>query len=507
MCAVWVTAPMTRWNDVPLHVYRRAAYLRAPLANELARNSPRSFINNCWRLSAAWGYSQHHPTYQFGGSTDGRYSSEMPTKLTVAQITTLLPSAATRDISDAAAVGLVLRIAANGTKHWLFRFKLNGNGTRISLGAFPAVKLSEARALALEYRHLLERGIDPRTARRAHRRQPASHHAFWKDSRMHAHPSTSPQTRDCSGRTSVQDKHSVSFLVYEYVEGFIRANRENPEYVIRILEKDILSEWASRDARTITPREVVELLDRIVQRGSPVMANRTASLLGQMFKYGIHRAIVDDSPVRLLFRPGGKEKSRRRVLSEMELIAFMNRLNDACPSKTYRHALTLLLLTLQRRSELVLAEWNEFDFDERTWRIPDSHAKNRQGHIVPLTDRAIAELQALRELAAGSRFVMPNLTKTGPANPSLLTGYVARSLHRFRRIGIAAFTPHDLRRTARTELARIGIPSHVAERLLNHNKEPIEGTYNLYEYLAEKRLALERWEMRLSQLKGVNGTK
>ena len=62
----------------------------------------------------------------------------------------------------------------------------------------------------------------------------------------------------------------------------------------------------------------VALLDAIVDNGSPVMANRTAALLGQMFKYGIHRRIVADSPVKLLYRPGGKEKSRERALTDAD---------------------------------------------------------------------------------------------------------------------------------------------------------------------------------------------
>jgi hypothetical protein len=75
----------------------------------------------------------------------------------------------------------------------------------------------------------------------------------------------------------------------------VKPNRRRPEYVERILNQDVLPEWKGRDARTITPREVVELLDCILARGSRVMANRTAALLGQLFKFGIHRAIVDDS--------------------------------------------------------------------------------------------------------------------------------------------------------------------------------------------------------------------
>jgi integrase len=231
------------------------------------------------------------------------------------------------------------------------------------------------------------------------------------------------------------------------------------------------------------------------------MANRTADILGQMFKFGIHRSIVEDSPVKLLYKPGGKEKHGKRVLNEKEQIAFVQSLHKACRSQRKRHILMLLLLTLQRRSELGLAEWREFDFARKTWHIPDAHSKNRRGHIVPLTDWAIAELKALQDLAKGSRFVLPSNKPDRPANPKLITRSVARSLDRFKKIGIDAFRAHDLRRTGRTELARLGVQKHIAERVLNHSKEDIEGTYDLYEYLDEKRVALERWERRLLELK------
>jgi len=96
------------------------------------------------------------------------------------------------------------------------------------------------------------------------------------------------------------DRSSIHFLAYEYVEHYVRPTLANAKEVVRILKKDVLSVWHGRDARTIKPREVVDLLDGIVGRGSPVQANRTATYIGQMFKFGIHRTIVDDSPVKLL---------------------------------------------------------------------------------------------------------------------------------------------------------------------------------------------------------------
>jgi hypothetical protein len=111
-------------------------------------------------------------------------------------------------------------------------------------------------------------------------------------------------------------------MAHEFMELFVKPNRKDPDYVQGILNRDVLPEWKGRDARTIKPREVIELLDKIVARGSNIMANHVGHVLGQMFKYGIHRSIVDDSPVKLLVQPGGKEKPRDRALTDAELKPF-----------------------------------------------------------------------------------------------------------------------------------------------------------------------------------------
>jgi len=249
--------------------------------------------------------------------------------------------------------------------------------------------------------------------------------------------------------------------------------------VQRVLEHDVLSEWKGRDARTITPREVVELLDKIVARGSRVMANRTAGLLGQLFR----------------------EKPRERAFSDEELQAFLGNLDDACRFQKLPHVLRLLLLTLQRRGELALAEWREFDFKVRTWTIPDAHAKSGKGHVVPLSEWAIEELQKLKVMAGGSRYVLPNADKTAPVDPKYITRSVARCLKRFKKHGVAAFTAHDLRRTGRTGLAKLGVKTDIGERVLNHARERIEATYDVHGYIDEKREALDKWAKYLAELR------
>jgi integrase len=399
-------------------------------------------------------------------------------RLTSTRVEALKPSKERYEIGDTEVRGLQVRVAPTGVKSWHWRFYWQGKQVRLVLGTWPKVSLAIAHEQAGSARELLRKGIDPRRS------------GLTRATRVKAEKPPSPGVAG----------HSVAHLAAEFMARHVKRQRRHPEYVQRILDADVLPRWGSRDARTIKPREVIELLDEIADR-APVMANRLAGLLSQMFRFGIHRSIVETTPVQLLYRPGGKEKPRARVFSEEELKAFITNLDDACRFQRLPHVLRVLLLTLQRRSELALAEWREFNFTEKTWTIPDEHAKAGKGHVLPLSDWVIEELQKLKVMADGSRYVLPNPDNSAPADPKYITRSVARCLKRFRKHGIAAFTPHDLRRTGRTGLARLGVKVDIAERVLNHARERIEATYDVHEYVDEKREALERWAKHLAELR------
>jgi hypothetical protein len=218
----------------------------------------------------------------------------------------------------------------SGAKRWYFRFYWGNKRQRLGLGLWPAVGLAEARARARRAREVLDEGIDPRKAgivKRASARteSPASHapglasHAVSTQpaigSAAHANPKVVRRPTDLSDDPDnvPKDAHSVLFLAHEFYHRHVvkERKRRRPAYVKRVLNADVLPQWSDRDARTITSREVIELLDKFVDRGSPVMANRTANILGPMFMYGIHRATVPDSPVKLMYRPGGTETPAR----------------------------------------------------------------------------------------------------------------------------------------------------------------------------------------------------
>jgi integrase len=267
----------------------------------------------------------------------------------------------------------------------------------------------------------------------------------------------------------------------------------------------VLPFWQNRDARTISSREVIERLDAIVARGAPVMANRTAQILGQMFSVGVHRSIVVNSPVNLLFPPGGSEKSRNRCFSDEELHRFLHGLPHVVQTEVRRRTLMVMLLTAVRRGSLTQAEWKEFNFETAEWHIPAEHDKERRAHIVPLTAWAIEELLALKRLSKGSNYVLPKRRKNEvdqPSNAQITSRSVTRLRERFQVMGISPFTPHDIRPTVRTQLSMLDIIEDIAERVLNHSRGEIVNTYDLHKYVPQKRVALEKWSVRLQSILG-----
>lgn len=404
-------------------------------------------------------------------------------RLTATAIDALRPAPARYEVTDPACAGLQLRIEPSGAKAWIYRYYWHGRRVRLVLGPHPRITLARAHELAEQCRQALDRRIDPRRAGIVARATKVT-----------------ALRGDAADQSGGPDRHSVAFLAGEFVRLHVKPRQKTPEYVQRILDRDVIPIWGERDARTVKPADVIELLDGIVERGSVVMANRVAAILGQLFKFGIHRAVVEVSPVMLLYRPGGRERPRERTLNDAELAALLA-IEPLPRFERLHRAINLLLLTGQRRSELGLARWSDVDLKAKTWRIPAEISKTGRGHVVPLSEWALEEFRALKREAEGSPFVFPAAGDArAPADPKQLTRSTARALTRFEKLGIGPFTLHDLRRTCRTGLARLKVAPHVAERVLNHAQERIPGTYDVHDYLDEKREALDRWAAHLQSL-------
>jgi integrase len=165
-------------------------------------------------------------------------------------------------------------------------------------------------------------------------------------------------------------------------------------------------------------------------------------------------------------------------------------------------------VTGQRRGELTFARWSDFDMDgTKLWTIPSeslksSHARkgNPEAHQVPLSPLAIELLWQLHAISGDGVYVLPSHGRKKNDRP-YSAGVLTRAVFSNRKhFGVAAFTPHDLRRTAASFMTKIGIPRLHVEKVLNHSTGDIAEVYDRHDYLPEKRVALERWASHLQSV-------
>ena len=409
----------------------------------------------------------------------------------------LKPKAKAYEVTDPATPGLQLRIEPTGEKVWQWRFPLNGTRPKLTLDSFERMGLADARSAAVKARELRDRGIDPRRAQRTTTRPRVN-------------------SRDPLAPTASGDAHSIETLCREYLEIHIKVERKHkdPAYTERLLKAEVLSQWAGRDARSISSREVLAVLDRIVQRGALVMASKTARVLDQLFRYGIHRQIVERIPCSLM-PPGGKEESRDRTLTDEETTIVLRNVDVfaryqtglAGRSPRMAHIVRLQLICGQRIGEFARARWKDVTLtgSAPAWNIPKSNAKGAKRHVVPLSDAAVREFEALRKYAAGSDWVLPRVNRAGEIvaghmEAKTITRAVARAkaLRRARHRG--KWTAHDLRRTMRSGLSALGIDETVAEHCINHVVPGVRGIYDRHKPVDRMADALQRWADHLATL-------
>ncbi len=299
-------------------------------------------------------------------------------------------------------------------------------------------------------------------------------------------------------RARVRGEPSFDLLANEYIKRRCSQKKSGAEDT-RILNKDAIPRWRNHLAREITRKDVIQLIDRVKDRGAPIMANRTLSVIKRVFNFGIARDLVETNPTLYVESPAA-EKRRDRVLSDKEITIFWERLNHMeSTSDHVKAALKLILILGQRPGEIVNMEWDEIDLDTKVWDMPGDKTKNGLFHRVPLSSLAF---NIVGRLDRHGSHVFPSRLGSGlstdrPVRPSAL----AHALRRNQRLfSFDHFTPHDLRRTAASGMASIGVNRHIIKRILNHAERDVTSIYDRYSYYKEKREALEAWSTRLNDI-------
>ncbi|TXH02324.1 MAG: site-specific integrase [Rhodocyclaceae bacterium] len=366
---------------------------------------------------------------------------------------------------------------------WRYRYRFDGKPRVMNIGSYTTVSLAKAREMARELSAKVALGHDVAGEKQERKREALAKIEAEKNA------------------------WTVARLADEYFERIILGRWKHPNIVRSRIENDIKPNLGKIKAEDVKPRDIDAMLQTIVKRGAPTVANDVLRWSKRIFDFGIKRHVLEYNPAAAfdLSDAGGKEESRDRWLNREELSKLFQAMREKAGSFTIEnhYAVRLLLLLAVRKEELIAAPWSEFDLERAVWHLPEERTKTSMAIDIPLPAHAVNTLQELKRLSSGSAYVFPARKMQQRMIPhiDLNTLNAALSKHIKPKLqDMDNFTIHDFRRTARTHLAALGVDAFVAERCLNHKVKGVEGIYNRHDYFDERKNALDQWAKLLSLL-------
>ncbi len=374
------------------------------------------------------------------------------------------------EIPDPALSGLYLVVQSTGVKSWALRYRFGGKPAKLTVGRWPLMGLAEARAAASEALDKIERGKNPAIEKKA--------------------------TKAAKLEAQLSDRDKIKTLIGQYAKRHL-ASLKSGDVVRRELDRFVVAAWGERDIHDITKRDVIDLLDEIADSGRVVTANRIRAYLNKFLNWTVERDILPMSPATGV-KPVAKETSRDRVLNDDEIRWFW----AACEAEGFPWGPLgkVLLLTGQRLNEAAQITVGEIRGD--VWHLSADRTKNGRAHDVPLSDAVHVVLGTVERIEGRPGFIFTTTGTTPVSGFFKARAHLAEAMEqiaakeRGEAVEIPRWTFHDLRRTAATGMARLGIAVRVTEAVLNHVSGTgggIVAVYQRHDYADEKRQALEAW--------------
>jgi len=405
------------------------------------------------------------------------------------------PSDKREEYPDAIVPGLYLIVQPGGHKSWAVRYRLHGRPAKHTIGRFPAVDLAKARAEARAVIEGIQLGKPPRQVR--------------ADA-----DAAAPRT--------------FAWLAEQFVERYARSKNNQGEVKKRTWKEDQrnlrneFGAWANRTASSITSDDVLALIETKAAT-APIRARRLFALIRKVFGWAVGKKLLPANPAANI-KPGDhtdiftKEEPRKHSLYGDELLALQRALPRL--EWPWRPIVQLCLLSGQRRGEVAGMRWDELDLEKGEWLLPEARTKGKREHVVPLTGEMVEIIAALPRLERS-----PLLFPAQGANDRPASGFSKAKLRldalmtdELRKMSEADGKPrefrpwrvHDLRRTCATAMQRLNVMPFVVSKLLNHSlgasASMVTKIYATYDYLPERRAALEAWSKYLKALReGKNG--
>jgi integrase len=347
--------------------------------------------------------------------------------------------------------GLV--ITAAGHRSFIVQYRANGRSRRMAIKA--TLRLGEARKEARAILGKVAKDRDPLTERRK---------------------------AEASAENTLQ---SVAEKYFQREGKTLRTVKERRRTLARL----VFPRLGAKQIEDIKRSDIVKLLDRIEDESGPAMASHTLAYLRKILNWHAGRSDDYRSPVvRGMARTKAKEQARDRILADDELRAIWKAAGEM--NNAFGPLVRFLLLTATRRDEAARIRRSEINGE---WTIPGARYKSKRDHVIPLSGAAKAVIASVPVI--GDRDLVFTHDGKRPVG-----GFSKFKAALDKSSGVTGWRLHDLRRTARSLMSRVGVDSDIAERALGHVLTGVRGTYDRHAYLEEKRKAFEKLATLIEQV-------
>jgi integrase len=366
--------------------------------------------------------------------------------------------------------GLQMRVRSNGSKLWNFNYRHPVTKKRINmgLGTFPEVSLAQARKGSIAAREILAQGIDPKEHR---------------DAVLQA--------------KQAETEHTFQNVATEWFE--LKKDAVTPAYaedIWRSLTLHVFPDLATTQISAISAPQVINLLRPLETKGSLETVKRLSQRLNEIMTYGVNSGLIHANPlsgIRSVFKK--PKKKNMAALAPDELKELMVAIANASIKRTTRCLIEWQLNTMTRPAEAATTRWADIDFEKKIWTIPAERMKKRRVHIVPLTDQALALLEAIKPYSGHREYIFP-ADRDPRTHCNSQTANMA-----LKRMGFEGrLVSHGMRSMASTILNEHGWDPELIEVALAHvDKDEVRSAYNRADYIERRRPMMAWWSEHIQE--------
>ncbi|NOJ23224.1 integrase domain-containing protein [Vibrio coralliilyticus] len=360
--------------------------------------------------------------------------------------------------------GLQLRIKTNGTKLWILKYThpITKKRTNISFGSYPDVPLAEARKRRADAKKLIAHNIDPKQH---------------KDEQL------------------LMERAELENTFGKLADKWLELKKESvkpetAEKAYRALEKHILPKLANFPIQDIKPKLVLDILAPVKAQGSLETVKRLCRIINEVMRLAVasgHIEVNYLADITKLF-PAPKRKHMATIRPE-RLPELMQAIANANITLSTRCLLEWQLHTMTRPIESATARWQDIDFENRVWIVPEERMKMKRPHTIPLTEQTLALLDIMKPISSHRGYIFPS-NKNPKSHVNSQSANMA-----LKRMGFdGELVSHGLRALASTTLNEQGFNPDVIEAALAHvDRNDVRKAYNRAEYLEQRRKLMCWW--------------